>query len=384
MKKIHVCLLCHEYPPVNIGGIGAFTQTLARGLVNLGHKVTVIGLYNVNKETIDQDNGVTVIKIPASKIKKISFLINRIRLNKKIDEIYNSDRFDILEGPNSYNAMLSGKKLFPVVMRFHGGHRFFALTTGKKPLLFRSILENSSIKKSNYYCAVSNFNANALKLIFGKPEWNIKVIYNPVDTNRFKRLDNISPKKNIVLFIGTITRKKGVDKLIEAFKIVLRDNYNAQLWLIGREWIDPHTGINLRQDLEQNLTPSLKNNIIFKGPKNHDEIVHYLNQAAFCIFPSLMEGHPVVWLEAMSCSKTIIGGDVGAAREIINENINGLLCNPYCIDDIASKIKYALNNTEHCNAMGLEARRWVEEELNIQNIIKKNIDFYEDCINDFY
>ena len=65
-NQIRICLICDGYPPERkVGGIEIFTQTLARGLVQRGHFVSVIGFSsNVDQIRYENDSGVRVIRIP--------------------------------------------------------------------------------------------------------------------------------------------------------------------------------------------------------------------------------------------------------------------------------------------------------------------------------
>lgn len=377
---MHLCFLCHEYPPVNIGGIGAFTQSLARGLVKKGVKVSVVGLYKVDREEVIEDQGVTLYKLPQAKIPKINFLLNKSKLKKKLEEIHAKDPIDLLEGPNSGNASLANNLPYPTVMRFHGGHRYFAHTTGRKPIPIRRFLEDLSIKKSDFFCAVSKYNADAIKLLLRKPEMPIEVIYNPVDSNIFKPDPSVPIEEGLMLFVGTIAEKKGVIQLIEAAPKVLRENSKAKLWLVGRDWINPYTGKNLRKELEDKIPAEFKDRIVFKGPLPHTEIKPMLNKAQLCVFPSLMEGHPVVWLEAMACAKALVGSNTGAAYEIITEGETGMLCNPFSPDDIARALLQMLESKEKSEEMGRNAREWILNTLTKETILDKNYSFFKECI----
>ncbi|MGB0526005.1 MAG: glycosyltransferase family 4 protein [Flammeovirgaceae bacterium] len=380
---MHICFLCHEYPPVNIGGIGAFTQSLARGLVQKGFAVSVVGLYNVEKEILEDDQGVQLYKVPKAKASKLNFIFNKKRIKKKLLKLHAEKPIDLLEGPNSANALLPNPLPFPVVMRFHGGHRYFAHTTGRKPIPIRRYLEDQAIKNSNFYCAVSKYNADAIKLLLRKPQMPIEVIYNPVDSNIFKPDDSIPIEEGLILFVGTIAEKKGVAQLMEAIPQVLDKNPKAKLWLVGRDWTNPYNGQNLRKELERKIPPQYKDRAVFKGPLPHNEIKPMLNRAQVCVFPSLMEGHPVVWLEAMACAKAIVGSNTGAAYEIITEGETGLLCNPFSPDDIARALNQMLADKEASYQMGINAREWIINTLTRETILDKNASFFQACIKQY-
>ena len=379
---MHICFLCSEYPPINNGGVGAYTQSLGRGLVKKGHDVTVIGFYRQKSRTEENDEGVKLIKLPDAKLPGIKYYQKARMLEKEILARHKESSIDLIEGPNSANALLSSKLPMAVLMRFHGGHRYFAHTTGRKTLRRRILLEDRALKNSDFYCSVSKFNAQANKILLAKPDMPIDVIYNSVDTDIFTPDPQIKPVKGLFLFIGTIAEKKGVKQLIGAIPTVLEQNPTAALWLVGKDWIDKNTGRNLRKDLEKEIPDKFKDRVVFKGPKPHNEIKDLMNTAEICVFPSLMEAHPVVWLEAMSCARPIVASNTGAAEEIITHLETGFLCNPYRPEKIAEALLYMLEHREEAKEMGLKARTWIIENLSRDQIINENIAMFERIVDE--
>src|SRR5262245_41538365 len=141
---MHICFLCNEYPPGRHGGVGSFTQTLARALVNCDHKATVIGLYACEKILDERDEGVRVVRVPHAILPGTGFLINGARLRYVLRYLHSQDAIDVLEGPELSFAIIPAD--FPAikVIRMNGGHQFFAATLGSKPRRWRSWLERRS------------------------------------------------------------------------------------------------------------------------------------------------------------------------------------------------------------------------------------------------
>src|SRR5690606_28636220 len=110
---MHVVFLCNEYPPGRHGGIGVFTQTLARACVAAGHCVTVVGLYRINQHLTEDDLGVRVIRVPNTSIRGSGFLVNGMRLRRALAEIHRRQPIDLIEGPENSLAFLSSKSRIP-------------------------------------------------------------------------------------------------------------------------------------------------------------------------------------------------------------------------------------------------------------------------------
>jgi glycosyltransferase involved in cell wall biosynthesis len=167
----------------------------------------------------------------------------------------------------------------------------------------------------------------------GVPE--VSIIPVPVDTSRFRppsaaekaaavrdlKIDGGS----IVLFVGHLQERKGVDLLIRAFRQVLDTGLDAHLVIVG----GPVETIDARyvESLESIVRESgLDERVVFVGPK--DDVTHYLFAADIFCLPSHREGMPNVLLEAMACGLTCVapasaGGDellFGSAGVIPDSN----------------------------------------------------------------
>jgi glycosyltransferase involved in cell wall biosynthesis len=208
----------------------------------------------------------------------------------------------------------------------------------------------------------------------------IEVIYNPVDTDFFSPRPEVEEDKGLIVYVGTLCKKKGVQQLIQAIPKVLRAAPGTRLWLVGRDWKDPETGKSYMSYLHTLIPADLRDRIIFKGPVEHDEVPNVLAQAWICVFPSLMEAHPVVWIEALSMGKATVASETGPGPEVIQDGVSGLLCNPYDPDSIAEKILRLLWNEELREQIKKEARRQAVERFSISSIIEQNESFYQRCI----
>ena len=99
-----IVFLCNEYPPhQNLGGIGVFTHTVAHGLVDAGHEVTVLGFGENHGERDDQ--GVRVVVLPETTVRGIAGYMNRRRLFSWLKREARNGRIDVVETPE-YQGML--------------------------------------------------------------------------------------------------------------------------------------------------------------------------------------------------------------------------------------------------------------------------------------
>ena len=376
---MHICFITHEYPKEGQtqGGIGSVVQTLAYALIHKGHKVSVIGVRgDLAQDIYENDNGVAVYRLAGSPWKFANFILNAKRLNQKLFEIHTKNPIDIIEGSELSFAFILKKFPAKKIIRMHGGHHFFAVTLGKKPALWRSTQEKLSFAKVDGLIAVSNYVGVTTKnlLHFDKP---FEVIYNIVDTSKFYEAKRDSIVKNRLVFVGTVTEKKGIRQLVQAIPKILQTVPDASLQIVGRDWIDPKTGQSYTKYLKTFIDDSIKDAIEIVGAVSHNQIPGILEKANVCVYPSHMEAQGLVVVEAMSKAKPTIFSIYGPGEEIISHKKTGLLCDPLNPDDIADKVIYMLTHQDEAFAMGKNARKDILDRFDPSKIIEQNLSFYK-------
>lgn len=378
---MHICFITHEYPKVGQtqGGIGSVVQTIGHELVKRGFKVSVVGVGGVKCQEFSTDEGVEIYRLPHSKMPIARFISNAYRLQKKIKEIDKKAKINFVEGSELSFAFFANKTTFKRVIRMHGGHHFFAVTLGKKPALWRSFQEKRSFAKADELLAVSHYVGTKTDELLGfdKP---FTTIYNIIDTTKFYLADTkkITPKK--LVFVGTVTEKKGVRQLVQAMPEILKAVPEATLEIIGRDWNDPVTGESYTEYLKTFITEDIKQSVNIVGPLPHYEIPKRLESAEVCVYPSHMEAMPIAWLEALGMGKGVVASKLGPGSEAVLDKQTGLLCNPLDPSDIAEKIIAMLKNPKEAEQMGINARKDILERFETEKIIYQNIDFYRSLL----
>ena len=123
------------------------------------------------------------------------------------------------------------------------------------------------------------------------------------------------------------------------------------------------------------LAVSLKieNKVIFVGGINREIIHKYYDCADIFIlcnrtWNSKIEGLPNVVIESMARSIPVIGSKDSGTEELILDGINGLLVDPYDIDDICKKIIEVHKNRDKLDRMGKSAKIFIEENFNYERM----------------
>jgi len=372
---MNICFLTHEYPPGKPGGIGIFTQTLARGLVKRGHRVTVIGNYPPVRAGVENDQGVRVIRLPNPPVPKTGFVINTMHLRRALSKVQKEQRIDILEGPNLSLAGI--QRSFPAskVLRIHS-----RISTEKKPKFFRSWLIIQAFNAADHIVAVSHFSAETNRRRLRLGNRRIEVIPNPVDTSFFYPRPAEMKDDGLILFVGAVSERKGVRQLIQAMPSIVDSVATAHLLIVGFDSRDPETGTSFTARLRGLVPPALDGHITFQGAVDHSELPEIVARAQICVYPSHMENMPISWLEGMATGNAIVASNTGPGSEIVEDGVSGVLCDPHDPASIAEKVTQLLKDPDLRCSLGEQARKRVVEHFSLDVLVKKNEAFYTDCI----
>jgi UDP-glucose:(heptosyl)LPS alpha-1,3-glucosyltransferase len=153
----------------------------------------------------------------------------------------------------------------------------------------------------------------------GVPLKKLRIIPTGIHLNKFQnvnknKIKNLKKEFNIknekiILFVGMLTERKGVDKVINISQKLLKENHNIKTLIVG----DAH-GKNIYQKL---VKPEFKSKIIFTGGrKDIPELMHLAN---VLLLPSKGEGLPGVVMEAMASRLPVVATKEGCTPDLIEE-----------------------------------------------------------------
>lgn len=212
----------------------------------------------------------------------------------------------------------------------------------------------SSVKKASKIIAVSRATKNDLIEVLKVPAEKIDVVYEGVDLNKFKPQNSDDVKKKFgiskpyILTIGTLSPRKNIKRLVEAFAKVDGD---YQLVIAGgRGWKD--------EDIFE-AGRSLDNKIIFTDYVSDSYIPKLVAGAEVFAFPSLYEGFGLPILEALSAGTLVASSDRTSLPEVGGEAVKYF--DPENSSDITKAISELLNlSGPEKNNLKERGRKWAE------------------------
>jgi glycosyltransferase involved in cell wall biosynthesis len=206
------------------------------------------------------------------------------------------------------------------------------------------------------------------------------IIPNGIDMRLFEK-DTDSNEKNIILYFGTLIRKKGLLELPHAFNLIHEKNPNAQLVLVGKDASDIISGNTSTWQMMQELfTPSALEKVTYFGPVAYSEVRKQIQKATVCVFPTFAEALPVSWLEAMAMEKAIVASNIGWGNEIVENGVSGFLAHPSDHQEYADRILQLLADSSLRENIERQAKLRIASYFEIHLIANQNVAFYEKLV----
>jgi len=209
---------------------------------------------------------------------------------------------------------------------------------------------------------------------------DINKFHTPTDQEkqRLKEKLGLAEYDKIVIFIGAIVKRKGVDLLVEAWTEVQEQHPDACLLLVGE---DSFGEKDVNKDKLQNYVKNLKkiiakndSKIIFTGIKNNVE--EYLQCSNIFVLPSRKEGFGNVILEAMACGLPVVVTYMdGVSSETVTPDLNGYIV--HNVRELSDSMLKLWDDTSLAKQMGREGRQIAIEDFSLTKIAKQYVNQYK-------
>ncbi|MFD1294254.1 glycosyltransferase family 4 protein [Lutibacter holmesii] len=378
-----IAFLTPEYPHKNTGhsaGLGSSIKNLVQGLVEEGHEITVF-LYAQNSSKIFIDQGATIHLIENKNYRFGKWYFYRKHIQDYCNDIIEKEQISLLEAPDWTGITAFMKFKIPVVIRFHGSDTYFCYLEKRRQKLKNYWFERLAIKKAKAFIAPTSYAGIVSKRLFHIKNKIVKTIHYGLELDKFDKIPTSKFEDGLILYLGTIIRKKGVLELPSIMKNVFKNYPKAHLVLIGGDAPDIKTNSSSTWNLvEKEFSDDLLQNVTYLGSVPYENVQDYIKKAHVCVFPTYAETLGMVTIESMAMQKAVVNSNIGWAKELIIDGESGFLVHPNNHIEYASKIVDLLQNNALRKAIGENARVRVEDKFDIDKIVKENIEFYKALI----
>ena len=392
-------LLTNEYPPHIYGGAGIHVQYLARELAKICElEVRCFGEQKItgdNPEVFGVNSNSTDYTAPPALHSVFSALQRCLEFNtRRID----ADVVHLHTWYAHFGGILAHLNYgLPMALTVHS---LEPLRPWKREQLgggydFTIWLEKTAIEMADAVIAVSHETKADILRLFDVPEERVPVIYNGIDPDEYKPTANrgnlekwgIDPEIPFVLFVGRITRQKGIVHLVNAIRHL---DPGTQVVLCAGAPDTPQIKAEMESAVEAVRT-DFDGRIVWIQDMipTPDKISLYSHARVFCT-PSIYEPFGIINLEAMACETPVVGSKVGGMKEIILPGETGLLVpldqqkeSPFeAVDpaaysrDLAAGLNELMRDPDRCAAMGRAGRERVLEKFSWSSIARETLDLY--------
>ncbi len=204
--------------------------------------------------------------------------------------------------------------------------------------------------------------------------------FNPtVSGENVRRSLGMDLDEPMILFVGNLTKTKGVYVLIEAMKKITKEAPTAKLMItlpIPEDRLNDETTV-IRAKIS---SPDLQKKIMFMGITRKMPQVIAACDVLVAPFLSMAgpSDYPLPIMEAMAAEKPVVATDVGGISEIISNRHRGMLIQPNNPTQLAKTIVYLLQNQDIAEGIGQNASAFVRENFSAEKIVKMNENIYNE------
>lgn len=401
-----ISIYTNEFPPNIYGGAGVHVDFLTQELARLAHvEVRCFGDQNVQEDQLrvkgvgpSLNNPKDTANEHFKMFQNLSRNVEMAQINMNADIVHCHTWYTHLAGVFSRELLQ-----VPLVLTTHSleTHRPWKVEQLGNGYFLSRWIEHHAYNTADGVIAVSEQMKTDVVEAYGIDPAKVRVIHNGIDPNFYQpTFDNalllsfgINPDMPFVLFVGRITRQKGISNLIEAARFI---NKNCQIVLCAGAPDTPEIAAET-EALITALKAEREHVILISEMLPRDKVKVLYSHATVFVCPSLYEPFGIINLEAMSCETPVVGSAVGGIPEIIVEGKTGYLVplesesrtdfnpkNPLQFQKaLAEKVNVLLDNPDLAKEMGKAGRKRVLEKFSWESIARTTLDFYSELIANY-
>jgi starch synthase len=382
LARVKVAMLTREYPPEVYGGAGVHVEYLSRELARLVPlEVRCFG--------VDRD-GARAFRPPAE-LDSANPALQTMAVDLAMAADLNGAT---VVHSHTWYANLAGHvaKLLHGVPHVATTHSLEPLRPWKAEQLgggyrLSTFCEQTALEAADAVVAVSPaMRKDVLSVYPALDPDRVHVILNGIDAEQYRpdpstaalERYGVDPDEPYVLFVGRITRQKGLTHLLDA---ALELDPRAQLVLAAGAADTDELAREIEAKVDR-LRERRGNVVWIEKMLERSEVIQLLSHAAVFICPSIYEPLGIVNLEAMACGAAVVASDVGGIPEVVVDGETGLLVH-YDEEDpggfaagLAQRLNELVRDPERAQAMGEAGRRSAVEQFSWSRIAEQTLGLY--------
>ncbi|MBU0646753.1 glycosyltransferase family 4 protein [Patescibacteria group bacterium] len=248
-----------------------------------------------------------------------------------------------------------------------------------KMMLYRGF-DRFSEKFVDRFLVVSSVLEQAMIQRHGIPREKVVKIYNGIETDRYKPHEqevgrrrirqeySVNESEILIGSLGRLVWQKGFEYFLQSIPALIQDIPKVRFMLVGEG--------PLRKELERlAISLGIHDRLVFTGHRS--DIRDIISAMDVVVIPSLLEGFPMVTLEAMAMEKPIVTTAIDGIMEQITDDREGLLIAPKSPLALAQAVKRLVDDPGYARSLGINARAKVVRDFSVDKMITETIRVYE-------
>ena len=398
-----ILLLSNEYPPTTYGGAGVHIDYLSRELRHLAEvDVRCFG----NQKTREKGFEVTGFQVEPKGFHPPKHLEGVFAAaQRSLDFNAAGIDADVVHCHTWYTHLggIIAKLTYgiPLVVTVHS---LEPLRPWKREQLkggydFSCWVERTAIEMADAVIAVSNGTRDDILRLFNVDPAKVPIIFNGIDTEEYQKVDasptlqrfGIDEQKPYVLFVGRITRQKGITYLVEAIRYM---NPDYQVVLCAGAPDTPEIAAEMKAAVEA-VSQNRKGVFWIDEMLDRKAVIQLYSGADVFCCPSVYEPFGIINLEAMACETAIVGSFVGGIPEVVMHDQTGFLVPvaqqtespflPLAPDDysrdLAEQVNRLMADPELRVRFGKAGRARAVEHFGWRSIAQQTVELYQGLLN---
>ncbi len=386
---MRICFFITRYAPI-FSGQAIQLERIGRQLKRKGVEFFVVGYRFGGLSSHEVRDGVPIHRICTSLPGRLGMLSLEVKSFLAMMRFRNA--FDILHvhsvSTGKYGAMLASKLL--------GKRTVFEMTLvgSDDPETIRKdsplpAMEMAFFRMFDRYFAISEALAQSYERM-GLPKGKLWRLSKGVDTERYAPLEDKRPLRRelglpeeppLVVFVGAVMKRKGVDVLLEAWKKVAARDERTVLVIVGPDTFDEvqrHLD-DFAREAKEIAERTVGGRVIFTGMT--DRVHDYLRASDIFVFPSRAEGMPASPLEALSCGlPCVLAPMEGIAEQVIENGKSGIIVPQHDYNALADALLGLLRDPGRAAELGRNARSRALERFSVQKAAEDLIGYYDEML----
>ncbi len=358
-------IMCSTSYPPELNGQAIFSANLAEGMAARGHAVRLLHLARPGQPPRELRNGVEVVRIPGL---QLGLIHNDLRLplhsqpivRRSLDE-FCPDIVHVQDPSPFCQAMVreARRRGIPALATHHPGPEIGApyfsgypalLKRGIEWIAWRFVLNH--LNRADAVTVPSHYSARMLQ------RQGLQLHALPVSCgiclenfSPRQRLDRaavlrrlgLDPAKVIFLYVGRVDGEKRVDLLVDAARLLEREDY--QIAIAGSGALQAHIARRITRG-------RVWDRVVLLGNVPHERLPDLLASADVFVMPGDAESFSIATLEAMACAKPVLAANSAALPELVTHGSNGYLFRRGDALDAARGMRFFIENHPRWSAMG--------------------------------